>query len=95
MDILHKIIVTEYTLNQYGIIIKYSINGHQKVYVAAAEDVDDILDSYTSSKEIGLSQHDAILIAAEHEFSLKYRDPFREFVNNLNPVTRHQRCLSR
>lgn len=67
MNILQKIQVTDYRITDNGIAITYKLNDRELFLPYPAEDTERILASVGSTIGDGLSQHDALLIAAAHE----------------------------
>ena len=95
MDILQKIVVTSWVLNDLGLHISYKITDNDQItkhYVAAIEDLTELMEGFNISPATGLSQHDAIVIVAAHEalrleFSeaMPILDPLYTFFKSLDP----------
>lgn len=84
---INKIHVKEYHLNELGILITYVYEDKTYYFIASPEQVDAVLETVGNTREDGLSQHDAIMIAAAHEeqkklnvIQLNYRAQMDEFL---------------
>lgn len=91
---INKITVVEFHLNELGIKIAYKLDGTTYYFIALPDQVEGVLATIGNTVADGLSQHDAILIAAAHEeekkanvIRLNYQSQMEEFLieNFLKP----------
>src|SRR5688572_16512931 len=76
-NMLQKIHVNHYEINDKGLIIAYTYEGQRYWLPFPPEEVEQVLASVGNTLEDGISQYDAILIAAEHEKEKKLNKPYR------------------